>query len=244
MNIIYKVTYLPHLSTNYPKFYIGSKFNYKNNYFGSIASRKKFEFTEGLTLKDWWKKQVKNNPNLFLFEILEDCSMLDKHQLANKEKEYQLERNVALSSEYFNQAIATGLFVSSTKDTETRYKMSTSLKVYYQTPEGIEKRKRLIERNKTLHSISMKNKWKNPSEKMLESLNKLIALKPSKENIEKLKKARLTDIEYKGKMYKGWYSLLQQTGVSKHLYKKYYLKGFDPEVNIGVKHNLTLKPLL
>lgn len=187
MNIIYKVTYLPHLSTNYPKFYIGSKLNYKNNYFGSIASRKKFEFTEGLTLKDWWKKQVKNNPNLFLFEILEDCSMLDKHQLADKEKEYQLERNVAMSTEYFNQAIATGLFVSSTKDMETRSKMSTSLKDYYQTPEGIEKRKRLAERNKLISSQIMKDKWKNPSEKML----KRIVFGRSKGSKDKNKRNRL-----------------------------------------------------
>lgn len=244
MNIIYKVTYLPHLNTINPKYYIGSKLNYRGKYFGSIASRKKFNFTEGLTLKAWWKKEVKNNLETFLFEILEDCSTLDKYQLAEKEKEYQLKLNVAHSLEYFNQAIATGLFVSGKKDNETKLKMSNSLKEYYQTAQGLEKRKRLIVRNKTLHSITMKEKWKHPSEKMIQSLNKLTAHKPSKESIEKLKIARLIDIEYKGKIFKGWYSLLQQTGVSKHLYKKYYLKGFDPEVNIGVKHYPTLKPLL
>jgi len=175
MNIIYKVTYLPHLSTNYPKFYIGSKFKYKGNYFGSIASRKKLEFTEGVSLKDWWKKQCKHNPNAFQFEILEDCSMLDKHQLAEKEKEYQLKHDVAHSSEFFNQAIATGLFVSGKKDEETKTKMSKSLKEYYQTPEGLEKRKRLVERNKILSSNTMKEKWKNPSDKML---NRVISGRP------------------------------------------------------------------
>jgi hypothetical protein len=244
MNIIYKITYLPHLNTSYPKYYIGSKLNYKGNYFGSIASRKKLEFTEGVSLKDWWKKQHKHNPNAFLFEVLEDCSMLDKHQLAEKEKEYQLKHNAALSSEFFNQATATGLFVGGKKDNETKTKMSASLKKFYQTPEGLDKRKRLIERNKTSHAITMKEKWKNPSDKMLQCLTRLIAHKPSIETIEKLKKSRLIDIEYKGKIYKGWYNLLKEKGVSKHLYKKYYLNGFEPEVNIGIKHNPQLIKLI
>ncbi len=244
MNIIYKVTYLPHLDTIYPKYYIGSKLNYKGNYFGSIASRKKFKFTDQFTLKDWWRFEIKHHPKNFLFEILEECSVLNKHQLAEKEKEYQLKHNVVISEEYFNQAIATGLFVSSKKDNETKLKMSNSLKNYYQTEEGIEKRKRLIERNKTSHSITMKEKWKHPSEKMLQCLTRLIAHKPSIENIEKLKKSRLIDIEYKGKIYKGWYNLLKEKGVSKHLYKKYYLNGFEPEVNIGIKHNPQLIKLI
>lgn len=175
MNIIYKVTYLPHLNTINPKYYIGSKLNYKGKYFGSIASRKKFNFTEDLTLKAWWKKEVKNNLETFLFEILEDCSTLDKYQLAEKEKEYQLKLNVAHSLEYFNQAIATGLFVSGKKDNETKLKMSNSLKEYYQTAQGLEKRKRLMERNKLFGSSIMKEKWRQPSEKMI---NRIIFGRP------------------------------------------------------------------
>lgn len=243
MNIIYKVTYLPHLTTNYPKYYIGSKLNYKGNYFGSIASRKKFEFTNESTLKDWWRFQIKKHPENFLFEILEECSMLDKYQLTEKEKEYHLKHNVAISKEYFNQATATGLFVSSKKDNQTKLKMSSSLKEYYQTPEGIEKRKRLVERNKTLHAITMKEKWKQPSEKMLQCLNNLGKYKPTQKHIERLRELRLVNIEYKGKTFKGWCSLLKETGVSKYLYKKYYLKGFEPEINIGIKHNPKLVPL-
>ena len=59
MNILYKVTYLPHLNTNWPKYYVGSKYNYKGNYFGSVDSKQIYEYTEGLTLKDWWKKEKK-----------------------------------------------------------------------------------------------------------------------------------------------------------------------------------------
>ena len=40
------------------------------------------------------------------------------------------------------------------------------------------------------------------------------------------------EIEYKGKKYWGWKSLKESTGVSKHLYKKYYMNGLDAESRI------------
>jgi hypothetical protein len=42
-----------------------------------------------------------------------------------------------------------------------------------------------------------------------------------------------TIIEYKGSSYYGWEDLKQKTGVSKHLYKKYYEKGVDPALLIN-----------
>jgi hypothetical protein len=42
-----------------------------------------------------------------------------------------------------------------------------------------------------------------------------------------------TRIEYKGKIYLGWKTFSEETGVSKELYKKYYLNGIDPEFRIG-----------
>jgi len=41
------------------------------------------------------------------------------------------------------------------------------------------------------------------------------------------------DIEYKGVIYYGWRELLEKTKVTKHLYKKYYMNGMDPEHRIG-----------
>ena len=41
------------------------------------------------------------------------------------------------------------------------------------------------------------------------------------------------EIEYKGETYWGWKSLLESTGVSKRLYKGYYLNGIDPVGRIG-----------
>lgn len=40
------------------------------------------------------------------------------------------------------------------------------------------------------------------------------------------------ELEYKGEIYYGYRELKEATGVTKHLYRKYYLKGIDPEFRI------------
>lgn len=54
-------------------------------------------------------------------------------------------------------------------------------------------------------------------------------------------------LEYKGKVYLGWNELYELTKVSKFLYKKFYLNGFDPEDRIGkdgpLPRNYVYKPL-
>lgn len=40
--------------------------------------------------------------------------------------------------------------------------------------------------------------------------------------------AHKKELEYKGVIYKGYDSLKESTGVSKHLYQKYYLNNIDP----------------
>lgn len=40
-------------------------------------------------------------------------------------------------------------------------------------------------------------------------------------------------IEYNNKIYIGWSDLQRETGVTKRLYKKYYLNGVDPTPRIG-----------
>lgn len=87
----------------------------------------------------------------------------------------------------------------------------------------------------------MIEKWKNPSDAMKEGRRKSIEIRTgvhlSAEHIQKLKEIHLIEIEYRGIIYSGWDSLLQQTGVTVYLYKKYYLNGYDPEVNKGIHHN-------
>lgn len=65
MNILYRITYLPHLKNQTPPYYyIGSKYNYKENYWGSLSSKQKDWYSEGLSICDWWKKKIKENKNL------------------------------------------------------------------------------------------------------------------------------------------------------------------------------------
>lgn len=79
---------------------------------------------------------------------------------------------------------------------------------------------------------------KQYSEKMKERWNtgKLNAEKSRKNGQHGLKGKDIhntIDIEYKGVLYYGWRELQDKTKVTKHLYKKYYLNGLDPEPRIG-----------
>lgn len=233
MHIIYKITYRPHIGTSHPKYYIGSKYNWKGNYLGSVSSKRKFEFTNGLTLKQWWKNQTANKDN-FLFEIIESYVNITPSELVEKERAVQQELGV-ISEEYFNQCIAAGGFVSVKKDLDTKKLLSEKTKQFWQTPAGIEKRKRLSERNRKTKSAELKNKWQNDpvfAKKAIEA-----ASRPNTElHNQRISDGKLTSFTYKGKVYRGWAELQEQTGVTKHLYKKYYINGYEPEVNIGLKH--------
>lgn len=46
------------------------------------------------------------------------------------------------------------------------------------------------------------------------------------------KEAVSKHIEYNGKIFIGWKSLKEQTGVTRHLYNKYYVNGIDPTLRI------------
>lgn len=81
-------------------------------------------------------------------------------------------------------------------------------------------------------SNNMKKLWHERGDEMRESLlehNRKIA----KKGAEAAKKVLAKKILYNGKVYLGWKQLMEETGVSKHLYKKYYLHGIDPCDRIG-----------
>lgn len=235
MNIIYKITYLPHLINNTPPFYyIGSKYNYKSNYYGSPASKQKDWYTEKMSIGEWWKKEIKNNKEKFKFEILQVFSEdMTPEMLVEEEKKIQLKKNVRNSIEYFNKSVATSGWVSAPRTEETKKLVGEKTKKYWDSEEGYQKKQRLIERNRTKHSLCLKEKWKNPTSEMLNNLDKLKNSKMSEEGKQKVRDALIKEIEYKKEIYLGWKDLLSKTGVTKHLYKKYYLNGYDPEINIG-----------
>lgn len=158
-HIIYRVTYSPHLNTKYPKFYIGSKYDYKGSYYGSVSSVQIHEFTNGMPLVEWWKKIDKND---CLFEILESFQNITPADLVEVEKKYHLENNVSYSDEYFNASIATSGWVSVKRSEHTKKIMSDKTKKYWDSAAGQEKRKRLIENNKKTKSELMMKKWQDP----------------------------------------------------------------------------------
>ena len=78
------------------------------------------------------------------------------------------------------------------------------------------------------HSNKFKETWENNREKMTEQ-----ARQNGRHGLTGKDIHNTLDIEYKGVVYYGYRELKEVTGVSKHLYNKYYLKGIDPEPRIG-----------
>jgi len=77
------------------------------------------------------------------------------------------------------------------------------------------------------HSEKMKERWVNGK------LSAEISRKNGQHGMVGKDVHNTLEIEYKGVLYYGWRELLENTNVSKHLYKKYYLNGIDPEPRIG-----------
>jgi hypothetical protein len=237
MHLIYKITYTPHIIANTPPYYyIGSKFNYYNNYYGSPASNQKDWYTGNLTIAEWWKAEIKKNVDNFKFEIIREFINVTPQELVEFEKEFHIKLDVRKSEYYFNKSIATTGWVSAPRTEKTKQVISEKTKEYWNSPEGMLKKQRLSERNKKTKSEEMKNRWQSDVS-FKEKASLAGKRKRTSEQKEVLSKAKLKNIEYKGQIYIGWKNLLKETGVSEFLYKKYYLNGYDPEVNIGIKHN-------
>ena len=60
-----------------------------------------------------------------------------------------------------------------------------------------------------------------------------IGVAKSSSHKENIRKQKLKKLEYKGKTYLGYDNLLEETGVSRHLYIKFYQQGLDPEPYVG-----------
>ena len=82
------------------------------------------------------------------------------------------------------------------------------------------------DRRKT-HSETMKEKWASGK------INADVARKNGNHGLKGEQIHNSLEIEYKGKTYYGWRELQEGTGVTKHLYNKYYLNDIDPETRIG-----------
>jgi len=222
MHVVYKITYIPHLNTEHPKYYIGSKYNYKPGYFGSVASKQVYDYTDGMYLKDWWKIQ-KQCPENFIFEILEIFDDITPDELIKRELLFQQQYNV-LSEDFFNHSLATVGFCGAKRGEVSRKLISQRMKDFWASGEGQEKRERLIERNQKQQSTVMLEKWKDPSDKMIEYRARLGKNTKSDETKLKMSIARRSKlvVEYNGIVYNGWKDLYEKTGVTKYMYKTHY----------------------
>jgi len=169
MHIIYKITYLKHLRNNTPPFYyIGSKYNYTGKYYGSPSSKQKDWFTEGLSVSDWWKKEVRNNPGEFSFEVMEVLpDNITPQVLVEEEKTTHLKYDVSKSELFFNKSIATSGWVSAPRTEKTKKSISEITKKYWKKEsEEIKLRKqKLVEYNKNNSSEKLKKTKMNNPEK-------------------------------------------------------------------------------
>jgi hypothetical protein len=168
MHIIYRITYLPHLkSETAPYYYVGSKYDYRGNYFGSPSSKQSDWYTGSLSISQWWKEKIKNNIGDFLFEIIHSFDHISPIELVEEEKKYQLTLDAKNSILYFNKSIATTGWVSVPRTEVSKKKISLITKSFWDSPAGLLKKERLSERNKKVKSQQMKEFWRNPSEAML-----------------------------------------------------------------------------
>jgi len=71
-----------------------------------------------------------------------------------------------LSDEYFNHSIATKGFCSIKRNDASKRNTSERTKAYWDSEAGALKKQRLVERNKTIQSARMLEKWKNPTNAM------------------------------------------------------------------------------
>ena len=101
--------------------------------------------------------------------------------------------------------------------------MKIKTKEYWDSSAGMEKRKRLSERNRQVKSEQIKQAWKDGLYD-----NRIQNFKKSEETKKKMSEGSKKTHEYCGRYYRGWDELLKETGVSKHLYNKYYTKGINP----------------
>lgn len=150
-----------------PPFYIGSTSIQKLNkgYVGTVSSKK---------YKSIWISEKKQNPDLFITRII--CSFNNRQQALLRERDLQLALHVVSNTLYANMAYATGKFVNTSCDAETRRKISAA-KIG-------KKRESHSEETKRKMSLSSLGKSKSLAHRLTMSVSKS-GLKQTPDTIEK-----------------------------------------------------------
>lgn len=121
------------------------------------------------------------------------------------------------------------------------------LKHYHPSKKTPEKWKEMTLRNALKQWEGANTRREASSKKMKElwatgKLTKEQAKKNSQHGLTGKLNHKSLELEYKGCFYYGYRELQEKTGVTEHLYKKYYKRGIDPEFRIGKDGPISKKP--
>jgi len=106
--------------------------------------------------------------------------------------------------------------------------------VYKQWEDAVERREAQSER---MNDLNAKRK-ENYDQYLKEQRER------SKSGAQKSKEKTALRIEYNGETYLGWNDFKEATGISKHLYKKFYANGIDPAFRVGKDGVMTEQELV
>lgn len=104
MPSVYITKYLPFENNinGYPWLYSGSDTKDDPKYFGSVQSTRVLEFTDGLPLVKWWKREIKNHPEHFEKIVVIQYFCVSQKGIRSIESRLQTLENHAGDSKYFN----------------------------------------------------------------------------------------------------------------------------------------------
>lgn len=213
-----------------PRRYLGSSSveRIRSGYRGSVSSKK---------WKSTWQSELKVNPHLFKTRII--TKHKTRHAAIKQELSLQKKYNIIRSNKWINEGYAQpngyagrdtsgsnnpgyGKNYTATWAKENPIAASERSKRSATTQWSVDNDRRLN------HSKYLQDRWKNNREQMLRAtkLNSLKGAAVTKTLVGPLSPNAI-DIEYKGKIYKSWPNLLEQTGISRKSYFKYYKQGLE-----------------
>lgn len=222
MYCVYITTYS---GTALPKKYIGSSSvqRIEKGYCGSVRSKK---------WKSIWENQLKFYPELFTVDIVS----IHSTRSAALEEEFRLQRvyDVVKSDEWINQGYAqvngyAGRNVSGVNN--PMYGQGHKQREWCaKNPEKVSERNRKAAVTQWGNDYTRRKRISNmvgrsKSRKTMTQEEFCIL----QQNKNKISVSVTCDvIEFNGAVYYGWRDLLLKTGVTKHLYRKYYVNGMNP----------------
>lgn len=184
---IYEIIYKPWKDNQEGKPWKYSGSDYKDNpkYLGSVSSSVVESWSEGMTVRDWWKKQIKNNPDNFEKKILISCSSrITRKELQALESSIQTAEDHRGSKDYFNKT---------NKHFNCEIASSPLKGLTYEEIYGKENAEKIKEqRSKTQQQTRKSKSWNSNKNGKLTGLNKGLTYEEiyGKEKAEKIKEQR------------------------------------------------------